>query len=61
MTGFPPPRELPRVWGDDISGWHYLTVPIPLGSETWRWRTSWSRHLTNALHDAGLAVSRERR
>lgn len=56
----PPPHEMPRVWSSPEGHW-YLMRSIPLGSETWRYQTNWTRHLTNALHDAGHAVTRERR
>lgn len=61
-----PPRTMPLVWEIDGSccdraGFHYLLVEVPLGSETWRWQTSWTAHLTNALHDAGWAEMQRRR
>jgi len=62
MTGFPPPRTHPLVWEyGPQPGYSYLTDELPLGSEHWRWRASWTEHLTNALHDAGFYVSQRRR
>lgn len=55
MTWRAPYREERRVWrnedGDRI-GWKYVTDSLYPG---------WTSHLTNALHDAGWWVTRERR
>lgn len=57
MTWPPPHRDDVKVIEDpDGEGWLY----DPFGRHPWG-DMHWTRHLTNALHDAGWSVARQRR